>query len=57
MVGVSGELGVGFWLLGASGGFDSGRSFLATRLNQLRGRGAHVLAQPVSKGGFDSDRA
>ena len=33
------------------GGVDSGRSFLAARLNQLRGENAHKLAQPVSKGG------
>ena len=37
---------VGFWLPGA-GGFDSGRSFLAPRLNQLR-RGDRAPAQPVS---------
>ena len=34
----------GFWLPGA-GGFDSGRSFVAARLNRLRGEDAHVLAQ------------
>ena len=36
----------GFWLPGA-GGFDSGRSFVAARLNRLRGEDAHVLAQPA----------
>ena len=29
----------GFWLPGAGGGFDSDRSFLAARLNQLQKRG------------------
>ena len=36
----------GFWLPGA-GVFDSGRSFVAARLNRLRGEDAHVLAQPA----------
>ena len=30
------------------GGFDSGCSFVAARLNQLQGRNAHVPSQPVS---------
>ena len=44
-----GNLG-GFWL-SVWGGVGSGRSFLAARLNRLRGENAHVLAQPVSNGG------
>ena len=37
--------GSAVWL---SGGFDTGCSFVAARLNQLRGENVHVLAQPVS---------